>query len=521
MRGISSGALGARGDDPDNGGVPVVTKSKRHTTARVDRRVLSVRARIVVTILLVAALGLLASGAATYFVQRERALAGVDQALMRSVTDLKAVASRDQATTVDQLLRAAMQQSFPAQNESVLGIIDGQAALVPAGTLSFRMDRQKALVQRFVAEADPTHVVIGTAKTPTATIRYVIIPVSVAGDPNAGLYVTAYDLDAVLGAIAQSFQSYAVVAAGALLVIGLAAWFVAGRLLRPLRLLGDAAARNSARDLTQRIPVTGNDDISRLTVTINAMFDRLEQSFLAQRRLLDDVGHELKTPITIVRGHLELMEATQPADVEATRALAIDELDRMNELVGQISLLAESRGPGFVVRQRVDLGELTASTLAKAAMLAPERDWLVEEAASGAAELDVHRVTQAWLQFADNAAKYSTPGRTIRLGSSRSSGRVQDELRFWVRDEGPGVPALDQPRVFDRFVRLDSPHHPDGSGLGLAIVFAIAQAHGGTVDLLSSSSGSTFTMRIPASLSVDDEAADGSEHPHVSEKGSR
>ncbi|WP_308466577.1 sensor histidine kinase [Rathayibacter soli] len=480
-------------------------RSRRHTAVRDERRVLSVRSRIVVTILLVAALGLLASGVATFFVQRQRALSQVDTDLVRSVTDLKAVASREspQAKTVDQLLRDAIQQNAPAQNESVLGIIDGKAALMPAGSLPFRMDEDKALVQRFVSEAHPPNVVMGTAKTPTATIRYIIVPVSVAGDTSTGLYIAAYDLDAILQAIAESFQIYAFVAAGALIVIGVVAWFVAGRLLRPLRLLGEAAARNSARDLTQRIPVTGNDDISRLTATINLMFDRLEQSFTAQRRLLDDVGHELKTPITIVRGHLELMDATQQRDVEATRELAIDELDRMNELVAQISLLAESRGPGFVVRRPVDLEELTTLTLAKASVLAPARPWSIEGTATGEAELDIHRVTQAWLQLAENAVKYSTPGGAIRLGSGRAKGRLQDELRFWVRDEGPGIAADERARVFERFVRLDASRDANGSGLGLAIVSAIVSAHGGGVELSTSPHGSTFTMRIPVSPGIE------------------
>src|SRR5450759_671415 len=134
--------------------------------------------------------------------------------------------------------------------------------------------------------------------------RYLIIPVTVAGDPSTGLYVAAYDLDAELGSVADSFQTYIRVALIALALVGLVAWFVAGRLLRPIRLLRDAAAGSStAADLTERIPVTGRDDVSELATAINAMFDRLQDSAKSQVRLLNDVGHELKTPITIIRGH--------------------------------------------------------------------------------------------------------------------------------------------------------------------------------------------------------------------------
>lgn len=487
---------------------------KRRARAGAERRGLSVRTRIVVAILLVASLGLAVAGVATYFVQRERALAGVDQNLLRDVADLKALArtgSGASATSVDQLLRAAMQQHVPDRGESVLGIIDGRAALMPAGRVGVRLDEDPSLVRRFVAEASGSQVVMGTARTSNATIRYVIVPVAVAGDSSSGLYVAAYNLDDVLGAIAQSFQVYAIVAAGALVVIGLVGWFVAGRLLRPLRWLRDAAAANSARDLSQRIPISGSDDISKLAAAFNVMFDRLEQSFTAQRRLLDDVGHELKTPITVVRGHLELMESSEPEEVEAVRALAIDELDRMNELVSEISLLAESRRPDFVRRSPVDLAQLTRSVLAKAAALAPERSWLGEGTAHGVAELDVRRITQAWLQLADNAAKYSAPGRPVRLGSDRSEGRTGDHVRFWVRDEGPGIPERERLRVFERFVRLGAPgaeaapggetggEHPrsEGSGLGLAIVSAIARAHGGSVELTGTAHENTFTMHIP------------------------
>lgn len=102
-----------------------------------------------------------------------------------------------------------------------------------------------------------------------------------------------------------SFQSYAVVAFGALMIIAAAGWRVVGGLLRPVRLLRDTARRITETDLSERIAVTGRDDLSDLARTVNAMLDRLQLAFGSQRRLLDDLGHELRTPLTIVRGHLE------------------------------------------------------------------------------------------------------------------------------------------------------------------------------------------------------------------------
>jgi len=459
----------------------------------------------VVSILAVAALGLAASGVASYLVQRKGALAAVDAQLLHTVPNLKTIAAGSTSsaplTSVDAVLRVAMQQVIPASNESVLGFIDGKPALVPAVNLPFRIDKDSALVARILSEADPTRVVIGTAKSPLGTLRYLIIPVRVADDPSTGLYVAAFDLDAELGSVADSFQTYLRVALIALALVGLVAWFVAGRLLRPIRLLRDVAVGSStAADLTERIAVTGRDDVSELAAAINAMFDRLQDSARSQRRLLNDVGHELKTPITIIRGHLELLDVANVSDVEATRALAIDELDRMSTLVSDITLLAASRAPHFVELAEVDIASFTAAVGAKASALDPTRTWRVESA-SGLSLIDAGRITQAWLQLADNAVKYSTPGAPIVLAAAVSETDAEAWLELSVRDSGPGIPQDAQERIFERFSRLESSGGTEGSGLGLSIVSAIAQAHGGTV-LLSVAAGgsgdeSTFTIRIP------------------------
>ena len=455
-----------------------------------------------VAILVVAAFGLAASGVASYLVQREGVLAAVDAQLLHTVPNLKTIASGKTSaaplSTVDAVLRVAMQQMIPASNESVLGFVDGKPALVPAVNLPFRIDKDSALVARIVSEAHPSLGVMGTAKSPLGTLRYLIVPVRVAGDPHTGLYVAAYDLDAELRSVAESFQTYIRVALVALALVGLVASLAAGRLLRPIRLLRDAAAgSNNAADLTERIPVTGRDDVSELAAAINSMFDRLQDSSRSQRRLLNDVGHELKTPITIIRGHLELLDAGNVAEVEATRALAIDELDRMSTLVSDISLLAASKTPHFVELAEVDIDSFTAAVGAKASALDPTRTWRVESA-SGLALIDAGHITQAWLQLADNAVKYSTPGAPIVIAAEVSQTGTSSWLDLSVRDSGPGIPPDAQERIFERFSRLESNGDTEGTGLGLSIVSAIAEAHGGSV-LLSGApdEGSTFTIRIP------------------------
>jgi signal transduction histidine kinase len=456
----------------------------------------------VVAILGVAAFGLAASGVASYLVQRQAVLAAVDAQLLNTVANLKTIAAGQTSTTtltsVDSVLRVAMQQIIPAAHESVLGFVNNKPALVPAVNLSFRIDEDSALVARIVREANPTHVVMGTAKSTLGTLRYLIIPVTVAGDPSTGLFVAAYDLDAELASVADSFDTYIRVALIALALVGLVASLAAGQLLRPIRLLRDAAAASSnAADLTERVPVTGNDDVSELAANINSMFDRLQDSAISQQRLLNDVGHELKTPITIIRGHLELLDADNVAEVEATRALAIDELDRMSTLVSEISLLAASRSPNFVELAEVDIESFTAAISVKASALDPTRSWVVESA-SGLVFIDSSRITQAWLQLADNAVKYSTPREPIALTSEVSDTAAGRWLNLSVRDGGPSIPSASRKRIFERFNRLESSRGTEGTGLGLSIVSAIAEAHGGMVLLLGApDEGSTFTIRIP------------------------
>ncbi|KQQ95682.1 hypothetical protein ASF62_04075 [Leifsonia sp. Leaf325] len=464
----------------------------------------SVRMRIVVSILVVTALGMTVAGVVTIFVQRERVLAQIDTRLAGTADDIRLAATTGDAagelpSSVRELLNTAMARIIPDTNESTVGVIDGTAALVPAADLPFRLDDDPAFLARVLADARGGEVVVGTIDADAGTLRYVVVPVSIDGDPQTGLYVSAYNVSAELAEVRDAFTTYAIVAAGALVVIGLVGWFVSGRLLRPIRSLRETAARISVSDLSERIPVSGTDDVSDLTRTVNTMLDRLENSFLSQRRLLDDVSHELKTPLTIVRGHLELMDADEPDEVRATRDIAIDELDRMDNLVVDIGLLVKSRNPDFVRASPTDIAELTEMVHQKASMLSGTHAWLLGDVAEVEASVDAARLTQGWLQLADNAAKYSATFTPIEIGSSvvtDAAGHPAVEL--WVLDEGEGIALDAQERIFDRFTRVQEGRGIDGSGLGLTIVAAIAEAHNGSVQLESTpGSGSRFAIRLP------------------------
>ena len=161
-----------------------------------------------------------------------------------------------------------------------------------------------------------------------------------------------------------------------LLIASALAWVVAGRLLAPLRALDETARSISETDLTRRIPVSGNDEIAELARTFNAMVDRLEGAFASQRAFVSDASHELRTPITIVRGHLELL-GDDPDERRETIALVTDELDRMSRFVDDLLLLAKAERNDFLRVDEVELGALTDELLDKAAGLGP-RTWALE-----------------------------------------------------------------------------------------------------------------------------------------------
>jgi two-component system, OmpR family, sensor kinase len=218
----------------------------------------------------------------------------------------------------------------------------------------------------------------------------------------------------------------------------------------------------------------------------------LEESFALQRQFIDDVGHELRTPITIVRGHLELLDE-EPREREKTMALVMDELDRMTRMVEDLLMLARAQRPDLLKLQSIDVKSFTTDLHGKASALA-EREWTLERAGRGLLRADRQKLTQAIVQLAQNAVQHTSRGAEVHLGSEVSDGKV----RFWVRDSGPGVPPDEQQQVFERFTRGRSQRRSEGSGLGLAIVKAIAETHGGEVQVASRfGAGATFTVVVP------------------------
>ncbi|WP_234998730.1 cell wall metabolism sensor histidine kinase WalK [Demequina sp. NBRC 110057] len=400
-------------------------------------------------------------------------------------------------------VRTSMERNVPDTNEGVVGFLDGSLEWVSRDAQTPLADDQ-AFLDAVSPLTEGDAIVYTSLSTPTADYLVAVAPARqsedgglVVGAAGTGAVpvaaqVLAYDVNAELGLLHRAFRIYALVAAGAFVAVGALAWLLAGRLLRPVGALAEAAQRIGREDLTERVTVTGADDVSDMARSVNTMLDRLEAAFESQTALLNDVSHELRTPITVVRGHLELMDADDPGDAREVRDLSLEELDRMTALVEDLLTLAKADRPDFVTTAPVDVRDLTLSVLDKAAALGP-RTWELDEAADAVANLDRDRVTQAWLQLASNAVRFSDEGSRVSLGSRVREGR----LELWVSDEGVGVADEDRERIFDRFGQAHSSRR-DGSGLGLSIVVAIARGHAGHVDLASvPGAGSTFTLSLP------------------------
>ena len=479
------------------------------------------RVRILTAVLITTALGMIGAGTVSYLLARHSTFEGIEKALAQENEEIRTVsalaadggAGRVIAGPGD-LLFVAIKRSVPDPDEAIMGLVDGRAAWVPDSTDTFQ--RSLAADGQLVAAAAAAQPgqPVAVRRLTTAdheALSYISVPIQVQGSDELGHYVAAVDVSAALAPVTRTHLTYAVVCLLALGVVALVGYQVAGRLLSPLRALRRTAQQITDTDLSDRIPseqLASRDEVADLGRTMNAMLDRLSASFDAQRQMLDDAGHELRTPITIVRGHLELVDADDPEDVGRTRNLALDELDRMQRLVEELMVLAKASRPDFVRLVPTEVTDLLYAVFDKVTALG-DRRWTVEATPVEVVLVDPQRVTQALLQLASNAVRFSAPGSVIALG-----GRAQgDLLRLWVRDEGVGVAETERVAIFERFGRGSSQPSGDdhGAGLGLAIVAAIAEAHRGRVEVDSTPGrGSIFSLVLPRTSAEPVRRSDGS-----------
>jgi two-component system OmpR family sensor kinase len=466
--------------------------------ARTDRRgfgrLRSARARILLAILAL----LVLSEVVVLVPQRQILLSRtgdrVDADLVQEVDEFRRLADqgRDPRTgepfggRVGAIFDVFLQRNVPGEGESLLTFLDGKLHAANLADPAARLALAELQAQAGVARPKR-----GDISREGARLRYLAVPVLVDGR-RRGTFLVAINVAREEAEIVDALRVSAGLSLLVLALASLLAFVVVGRVLAPLRELGDTARAISETDLTRRIEVQGDDELAELARTFNRMLDRLERAFESQRALVSDAGHELRTPITIIRGYLDFL-GDDPETREESMRLVRDELDRMGRFVEDLLTLARAEHADFLQLEDLDLDVLTEELVSKAANLA-RRDWRLDQRGAGPLVGDRQRLTQAVMNLAQNAVQHTEDGAPIGLGSAMRNG----EARLWVRDGGPGVDRADRERIFERFARGEGRRRLDGAGLGLAIVRAIAEAHGGRVELASApGEGATFSLVIP------------------------
>jgi len=308
---------------------------------------------------------------------------------------------------------------------------------------------------------------------------------------GGGAVITVQPLAPTLHALARiRFWILLFGGIGIAVAAGLAA-LVATAALRPVRRL-TAADENVAAtgDLTERVEVSGTDELGRLAGRFNAMLAALEDSVGRQRRLVADASHELRTPLTAARTNVDLVREGKLPEHEVRHALdeASVELSSLTSLLSDLVELA--RGTERQLRiEEVQLDDLVASVVERARSRAPQATF-VSSLSPTLVHVDPMLIERAVSNLIDNALKYSPPGAPIEI-------TVRDG-EVVVADHGPGIAAEDMPRIFDRFYRAAGARSKPGAGLGLAIVREAAEAHGGRATAESTAGGARFRITLPA-----------------------
>ncbi|MFP5309563.1 MAG: sensor histidine kinase [Actinomycetes bacterium] len=460
---------------------------------RDDRRGPGLRARLLVAFVLALAFASIGSILVTRVVLLQQLDRRIDAELNQEAEELRTLAvGNDPATgepfgdDVARIFEVFLTRNVPRPGEAMLTFLDGEPFLRSRVVSDdFRIDTDPALTARWGVLDVPDR---GVADTPAGPLEYLALPVG-----DRGVFVVSEFRDIAAADIEAGIRAAGGVGLAAVLVGSLLAAGLAAGVLRPVREVISTARSITETDLSERIDVRGSDEIAELASTFNDMLDRLEAAFAAQRTFIDDAGHELRTPITVVRGHLELLELTEdPDERRESVALVLDELDRMGRLVDDLLTLTKASRADFVRPAPTELDALVDDVARKAAGLAPGRVRVVA-APAVVVDLDEQRVTQSLLQFVANAVAHAGDG-PIELGAHATDSGVV----LSVADHGPGVPAEHRDRVFQRFARGERAA-ADGAGLGLAIVAAIAEAHGGVAEVVDTpGGGATFRLVLPA-----------------------
>jgi heavy metal sensor kinase len=336
-------------------------------------------------------------------------------------------------------------------------------------------------------------------------LRVTVVPLS--SDQTLGYAAVAEPLSVIEDGLSELRRD---LFAGVLLVLLLASaggYFLARKSLAPIASMNNQTQRISAENLSARLDVTNSrDELGHLATTINDLIARLENAFKEQQRFIADASHELRTPLAVLRGETEVALGKTRTVEEYQQSLSLiqDEAERLSRIVEDLFILARQpiNTRAALNKERVSLNEAVRDC-ARAAQVLAFRKGVRLKVENDSPSIDLNGdedlIKRMLLNLLDNAVKYTPAGGEISLALVRQNGNAE----IVVRDTGIGISAEAQPRVFDRFYRVDKARARTmgGAGLGLSIAQWIVEVHGGSINLLSTPGhGSTFTIVLPTQL---------------------
>lgn len=379
----------------------------------------------------------------------------------------------------------------------------GLIILLPDGSVvrsaGMRLLQQSAQVQGWLA-GPPTGSILTEVPAGGTTYRVLVSPVMING-PETVTLIVGVDL-AELQEAATTALIVISVEAGIATILALGGTYLLLR--RMLGIVGEVtttAQKFSLESLGHRVDYRGPDDeVGRLAQTFDDMLGRIGSASQAQRQLLANVSHQLRTPLTVIRGHLEVLQRggyDDRAEIAETVALVLDELQQTATMVDQLLMLGRSLEPDFVEVEPVDLRSFIADIFEMARTLAP-REWSLGTVPNIVMRVDPIKLRGVIFNLIDNAVKATQPGDFIALEA-----HYDHELVLAVADGGRGIPLSQQDTIFERYVRGGAVDDR-GAGLGLALVKAVSEAHGGYVTLESApGAGCVVRIALPSSCVVE------------------
>ena len=413
-----------------------------------------------------------------------QSLDSVTRSLVSEVDSYERAARDTSTSNLASVTVAYLQSRVLPQGETIMVGLDSGARLGSSGSQSLLANPAIRTLLAHPQSATASH------RSPLngTDSLYLVAPIR-AGNAGVGTLIVTADLSQL--SADQNRVLVLVIGEALVALVGAVAgaYLLLRRLLREIGRITTTAASIEDGDLDRRLGDQGTDDeVGQLAETFDSMLDRLQAAMVVQRRLLSDVSHQLRTPLTVARGHLEVL-ALQPSadilDVRESVNIVVEELDHMRALVERLLLLGRALEPDFLQVERLDLRTFLSDLFDSARVIA-DRHWSLAPVPDLVLEVDVAKLRGALLNLIDNAVGATTTSDAIEIRASRNSS--DGTVTIAVEDSGPGIPPEQLESVLERFGRLGSADR-EGSGLGLAIVTAVAETHGGSFELSTSDMG--------------------------------